>query len=405
MATFRGGPSDVSGVVYPTEADLTAAIAAAEASATAAESSATAASSSQAAAAVNLADSETAQTNAETAETNAETAETGALAAQSAGETAQTGAETAETNAETAETNAAAAQAAAEGVYDDFDDRYLGAKASDPTLDNDGDALLEGALYWHTAAPKGLRIYTGSAWISVLDETSADALYQPLDEELTDIAALAPTKGRMIVGNGTAWVDLGVGIDDQVLVADSNEAEGIKWDGRFGGGGGGSLMESVGSSTWTSGNLTLAWSNAPEYDMIEFILSGIRAPLDDYITIRLSSDGGTTWKTTNAYDFKFVVTTTAGSGNNVTEILTGIKSHVSLTTARGYAKVRIYKPHDTAEATLVQGEGTYNSATAIPDYGYFVAEATPEVAYDAISIGGDGHAALDGGKIIAFGYK
>ena len=34
-----------------------------------------------------------------------------------------------------------AAQAAAETAADNFDDAYLGAKSSDPTVDNDGDAL------------------------------------------------------------------------------------------------------------------------------------------------------------------------------------------------------------------------------------------------------------------------
>ena len=29
-----------------------------------------------------------------------------------------------------------------------FDDRYLGAKSSAPTVDNDGDALITGALYF-----------------------------------------------------------------------------------------------------------------------------------------------------------------------------------------------------------------------------------------------------------------
>ena len=68
---------------------------------------------------------ETAQSAAETAQANAETAETNA-------ETAETNAETAETNAETAQAAAEAAQAAAELALDNFDDRYLGAKAADP---------------------------------------------------------------------------------------------------------------------------------------------------------------------------------------------------------------------------------------------------------------------------------
>ena len=90
------------------------------------------------------------ETAAETAQTAAEAAQTAAETAQTAAETAETNAETAETNAETAQAAAEAAQAAAEAVYDNFDDRYLGAKSSDPTLDNDGDALIDGALYFDT---------------------------------------------------------------------------------------------------------------------------------------------------------------------------------------------------------------------------------------------------------------
>jgi hypothetical protein len=60
--------------------------------------------------------------------------------------------------------DAAAASAAAAALsYDDFDDRYLGAKSSDPTLDNDGNALLTGALYWKTVGSV-LRVWNGAAW-------------------------------------------------------------------------------------------------------------------------------------------------------------------------------------------------------------------------------------------------
>lgn len=45
---------------------------------------------------------------------------------------------------------AAISEAAAAASYDSFDDRYLGVKTSDPTLDNDGDALLDGAIYFNT---------------------------------------------------------------------------------------------------------------------------------------------------------------------------------------------------------------------------------------------------------------
>lgn len=45
---------------------------------------------------------------------------------------------------------AAASATAAAASYDSFDDRYLGAKSSAPSVDNDGNALVAGAIYWNT---------------------------------------------------------------------------------------------------------------------------------------------------------------------------------------------------------------------------------------------------------------
>jgi hypothetical protein len=60
---------------------------------------------------------------------------------------------------------AAASAAAAATALDNFDDRYLGAKTSDPTLDNDGNALLTGALYYRSTAPIGMKVYDGAQWL------------------------------------------------------------------------------------------------------------------------------------------------------------------------------------------------------------------------------------------------
>ena len=51
---------------------------------------------------------------------------------------------------------------------DSFDDTYLGHKSSEPTQDNDGNALIDGALFYDTSAQK-LKVYdtTNSAWTAV----------------------------------------------------------------------------------------------------------------------------------------------------------------------------------------------------------------------------------------------
>jgi hypothetical protein len=61
---------------------------------------------------------------------------------------------------------AEAAATAAAASYDSFDDRYLGAKSTAPTLDNDGNALIEGALYWNSTS-NAMLAWDGSAWASI----------------------------------------------------------------------------------------------------------------------------------------------------------------------------------------------------------------------------------------------
>ena len=88
---------------------------------------------------------------------------TSAAASAAAAATSESNAATSESNASTSASNAATSATSAAASYDSFDDRYLGAKSSSPTLDNDGDALLTGALYWDTTAEE-MRVYTGTGW-------------------------------------------------------------------------------------------------------------------------------------------------------------------------------------------------------------------------------------------------
>ena len=71
-------------------------------------------------------------------------------------------------------TAAAASAAAAATTYDNFDDRYLGAKSTAPSVDNDGDALIEGAIYWNSVA-NAMYAWTGSEWGSI---SSTAAIYR-----------------------------------------------------------------------------------------------------------------------------------------------------------------------------------------------------------------------------------
>jgi hypothetical protein len=62
--------------------------------------------------------------------------------------------------------DAEAAAAAAAASYDSFDDRYLGAKSTAPSVDNDGNALITGAIYWNSTT-NAMYAWTGTEWGSI----------------------------------------------------------------------------------------------------------------------------------------------------------------------------------------------------------------------------------------------
>ena len=145
----------------------------ATASANSAIASASSATSSETARNESVSAKDLAQTAATESSASAVASENSKLAANVSAVQANTSASTANsavTNAnlqrglaETAKTAAETAQTAAETALDEFTDIYLGSKTSAPTTDNDGDALVAGAIYWHSTNGQ-LYIWNGSAW-------------------------------------------------------------------------------------------------------------------------------------------------------------------------------------------------------------------------------------------------
>jgi hypothetical protein len=232
----------------------------AETAQTAAETAQTAAETAQTAAELAETNAETAETNAETAETNAETAETNAAASEAAAAASEANAATSETNAATSESNAstsastattqagiattqagiattqagnastsasnastsesnaatsesnaatsasnaatsesnaAASAASAVTLLDNFDDVYLGSKTTDPTLDNDGDALTAGDLYYNSVGTV-LKYYTGSAWVAI----TAGGITDLVQDTSPQLGGMLDVNGQAI-GDGT----------------------------------------------------------------------------------------------------------------------------------------------------------------------------------------------------------
>ena len=212
--------------VTAAKAAALAAQAAAELAETNAETSETNASSSQTASASSATAASSSATAAQTAETNAELAETGVAASAATATTkantattkaseasaSATNAATSESNAatsatssassatasETAKTASEAAKDAALAALDSFDDRYLGQKAANPALDNDGNALVAGALYFNTTDDT-MKVYDGSVWLAAYASLSGALIAASNLSDVTDVAA-----SRTNLGLGTA---------------------------------------------------------------------------------------------------------------------------------------------------------------------------------------------------------
>ena len=174
---------------------------------------------------------------ASTSETNAATSATTATT-QAGISTTQAGISTTQATASAASATAAqTAQTAAEAALDNFDDKFLGAKASDPTLDNDGDALTDGALYFNTTDDV-MKVYdlTNTTWRQIQLSTSDQANVNTVAADLsgsntigtvaTNIANVNTTATNIANINTTAGIDTEItnvsGISAAISAVNSN---------------------------------------------------------------------------------------------------------------------------------------------------------------------------------------
>ncbi len=240
-SSFFGG----TGISAANSTALESSTAAAAASETAAAASATSAASSAASASSNVAtnaasaaasvvakdasvaakDASVVAKDASLVSQNAAAASATAAASSASGastsaSTATTKASEASTSAtasETSKTASVAAKDAALAALDSFDDRYLGSKSGAPTVDNDGDALAAGMLYFDTTSDS-MKVYEGSAWVNAYASLSG---------------ALLATNNLSDLNNaGTARTNLGLGTAATTAAsAYATAAQGTKVDG------------------------------------------------------------------------------------------------------------------------------------------------------------------------------
>jgi hypothetical protein len=143
-------------------------------------------------------------------------------------------ASTSASNATSAQTAAEAARDQTLAAFDSFDDRYLGAKTSDPTLDNDGNALVAGALYFNSVDGV-MKVYTGSIWVAAY-VSGTDFLAKANNlSDLPSVSTARTNLGGTTVGIGVFTaatvaaaqqaMDVEVGVDVQAYDADTAKTD------------------------------------------------------------------------------------------------------------------------------------------------------------------------------------
>lgn len=98
-------------------------------------------------------------------------------------------------------TSAGESATSAANSFDSFDDRYLGAKAVPPAVDNDGNPLMIGALYWDTVMNPGGAFSASQITNTPAGNVSATTVQGAINELDTE---KAPLSSPALTGNPTA---------------------------------------------------------------------------------------------------------------------------------------------------------------------------------------------------------
>lgn len=188
--------------------------------------------------------------SAQSASDDAATATTKANEAAASALTASDAAATATSKANVATNAQAAAEAARDqtlAAFDNFDDRYLGAFASEPTTDNDGNPLVSGTLFYDETAG-GMKVYTGSTWAAAYISSAGVLLAAENLSDLTDPAAARGHLGLKTAATYDVTDDPDLGVNGGQLPIRSNVAAAIAaaFNGKLY-----DFQEFTASGTWT----------------------------------------------------------------------------------------------------------------------------------------------------------
>ena len=167
-------------------------------------------------------------------------------AIQNAGTNATNAANSA-TSAATDATAAQTAKTAAETALDEFTDIYLGSKSVAPTVDNDGNALATGSIYWNSGVDQ-LYIWDGSAWDdAAFTASGAVTSFNTRTGAVTLSSADVTNAAGLLTTGGTMTGNLSFGDNDKAIFGAGSDLQ-IYHDG----------SNQLCSRCWTGGSLYLS---------------------------------------------------------------------------------------------------------------------------------------------------
>jgi len=173
----------------------------ASSAATSASSAATSATSSATSASAAL----TSANSASLSQTAAATSATSAAASATAAATSATSAAASATAASNSATNAATSASSSLATYNTYKTYYLGSFASAPTLDNQGNALINGATYFNSANNTMFVYSTGTTSWSAISSTSAVTNVLGTTGNITSTGGSAPTINLATAGTAGTY--------------------------------------------------------------------------------------------------------------------------------------------------------------------------------------------------------
>lgn len=155
---------------------------------------------------------------------------TTAAASAAAAASSASAAATSATNAASSATAAAGSATSAASSYTTFNNQYLGSKASDPSTNNSGGALVAGNLYWNSTALE-MRVYNGSAWVAAYIPAAGYAALASANVFTANQTITANTSSAALsitqAGSGNALYIEDVAADATPFVVSSTGAVGI----------------------------------------------------------------------------------------------------------------------------------------------------------------------------------